>query len=136
MIGVSRDKLSGLDPAHRADYTHNHAAFDRELDDLDRDIRAVLDPLHYRRFMVFHPVWGYFADAYRLVKEPDAPALVTLIKQAKREKVRGIFVQPHFDKRQVAQAIGGGVIAVDPLAPDYADSLHRVARQFAEALQL
>ena len=146
MTGVIRDKLSELDPANRVDYTHNHAAFLRELDDLDRDIHALLDPLRYRKFMVFHPAWGYFADAYGLVqvpieregKEPGARALAALIDQAKKEKIRVVFVQPQFDKRQarqVAQAIGGGVIAVDPLAPNYADNLRRVARQFAEALQ-
>ena len=36
---------------------------------------------------------------------------------------------------QVAQAIGGRVIAADPLAADYVDNMRRVARQFAEALQ-
>ena len=49
-----------------------------------------------------------------------------------------MFVQPQFDKRQarqVAQAIGGTVIAVDPLAADYIDNLRRVGQQFAQALQ-
>jgi zinc transport system substrate-binding protein len=146
MVGAIRNKLSALDPAHRSDYARNHDAFLRELDDLDRDIHALLDPLPYRRFMVFHPAWGYFADAYGLVqvpieregKEPGARTLAALIDQAKKEKVRVVFVQPQFDKRQarqVAQAIGGTVIAVDPLAPDYAGNLRRVARLLAEALQ-
>ena len=33
------------------------------------------------------------------------------------------------------QAIGGVVIAVDPLAADYVDNLRRVGREFARALQ-
>jgi zinc transport system substrate-binding protein len=146
MAGAIYNKLSALDPAHRADYARNHDAFLRELDDLDRDIRILLDPLPYRRFMVFHPAWGYFANAYGLVqvpieregKEPSAQTLAALIDQAKKEKVRVVFVQPQFDKRQarqVAQAIGGTVIPVDPLAPDYADNLRRVARLLAEALK-
>ena len=146
MAGEIRDALSQLDPDHREEYTRNHAAFVRELDGLDRDIRALLDPLENRKFMVFHPSWGYFADAYGLVqvpieregKEPGARALAALIDRAKKEGIRVIFVQPQFDKRQarqVAQAIGGMVIAVDPLAPDYVENLRRVARQFAEALR-
>ncbi len=46
--------------------------------------------------------------------------------------------QAEFDKRQahqVAQAIGGVVVAVDPLAADYVDNLRRVGREFAQALQ-
>ncbi len=49
-----------------------------------------------------------------------------------------VFVQPQFDMsnaRQVAQAIGGVVVAVDPLAADYVENLRRVGREFAQALQ-
>lgn len=99
-----------------------------------------------RSFLVFHPAWGYFADTYGLIqvpiekegKEPGARALVALIEQAKREDVKAIFVQPQFSAtsaEQVARAIGGRVVPIDPLSPDYADNLRAVARQIAEAAQ-
>ncbi len=146
MIGNIRDKLAELAPAHAEEFARNHDAFVAELKALDRDLHALLDPLSNRRFMVFHPAWGYFADAYGLTqvpveregKEPGARALAMLIDQAKRENIKVVFVQPQFDKRsaaQVAQAIGGVVIAVDPLAADYVDNLRRVGREFAQALQ-
>ena len=146
MVGLIRDRLSELDPAHRAEYARNHDAYVRELETLDQEIRALLDPLSHRKFLVFHPSWGYFADTYGLIqvsienegKEPGARALATLIDQARLERIRIVFLQPQFDRRQarqVARAIDGEVIAVDPLAPDYADNLRRVARQFAEALK-
>ena len=146
MAGNIRDALSLLDPAHASDFARNHDAFVAELDSLDRDIHALLDPLTQRRFLVFHPSWGYFADAYNLVqvpiehegKQPGARALSTLIDRARKENIRVVFVQPQFDRRQaqqIAAAIGGKVIAVDPLAPDYIDNLRRVAQQFAQALQ-
>jgi ABC-type Zn uptake system ZnuABC Zn-binding protein ZnuA len=73
-------------------------------------------------------------------KEPGAPTLATPIAQAHKEKIRVPFVQPRLDKRQamqLARAIGAKVIAVDPLAADYADNLRRqVARQLAVALLL
>ena len=146
MVGVIRDKLSALDPTHAADFARNHDAFVAELRALDRELHALLDPLPNRNFMVFHPAWGYFADTYRLTqvpiehegKEPGARALVSLIDQAKEENIKVIFVQPQFDKRQartIAQAIGGTVIAVDPLGVDYINNLRRVGQQFAQALQ-
>lgn len=146
MIGRIRDRLAELDPAHAADFSRNHDAYLADLRALDEEIHELLDPLRNRKFMVFHPAWGYFADAYGLVqvpiehegKEPGARALAALIDRAKAEGVRVIFVQPQFDKRQatqIARAIGGSVIAVDPLAPDYVDNLRQVARQFAAALQ-
>ncbi len=146
MVGVIRDKLTELDSTHEAYFARNHDAYVAELDELDLELRALLDPLPNRKFMVFHPAWGYFADNYGLTqvpienegKEPGARALVALIEQAKRENIRVVFVQPQFDKgqaRQVAQAIGGVVVAVDPLAADYVDNLRRVGREFARALQ-
>jgi len=146
MIGGIRDRLTELAPAHAETFARNHDAFVSELERLDRDLHAQLDPLPNRRFLVFHPAWGYFADAYGLTqvpieregKEPGARALATLIDQAKRENIKVVFMQPQFDKRsatQVAQAIDGVVVAVDPLAADYIDNLRRVGREFAQALQ-
>ena len=146
MVGLIRDTLSELAPVHAAEFARNHDAFVAELESLDHELHALLGPLPNRKFMVFHPAWGYFADTYGLTqvpieregKEPGARALAALIEQAKQEKIKVVFVQPQFDKRQarqVAQAIGGGVIAVDPLAADYVDNLRRVGREFAQALQ-
>jgi zinc transport system substrate-binding protein len=146
MVGQIRDKLAELAPKHAADFARNHDAFVAELDTLDAELHERLDPLSNRRFMVFHPAWGYFADSYRLTqvsieregKEPGARGLAALIDQAKQEKIKVVFVQPQFDERsarQVAKAIGGVVVPVDPLAADYVDNLRYVGRQFAEALQ-
>ncbi len=139
-----RDTLSALDPAHAEDYAHNQARFVAELESLDQEIRSQLQDLPSRKFLVFHPAWGYFAQAYGLTqvpieqggKEPGARTLVTLIEQAKRDQIRVVFSQPESDPRfaeQIARAIGGQVIAIDPLAPDYVANLREVARQIATA---
>jgi zinc transport system substrate-binding protein len=141
-----RDQLIALDPANADDFKRAYAAFADELVALDRDIRQWLAPLRSRRFMVYHPAWGYFADTYELTqvpieqagKEPGAQSLVALIRQARRDKVQVVFVQPQFDRRlagRVAAAIGGRVVAVDPLAADYIANLRRVAQQFVLAMQ-
>jgi zinc transport system substrate-binding protein len=142
MAGNIRDVLTELDPAHGPEYASNYERFAAGLEELDRDIRSILDDPPNRKFLVFHPAWGYFAQTYGLIqvaiekegKEPGARGLGTLIEQARRERVGVIFVQPQFSKRsasRVARAIGGRVATIDPLAPDYADNLRRVARQIA-----
>ena len=141
-----RDMLTELDPAHGQSYADNYTTFAAELDALDRDIRALLKDVTNRKFMVFHPAWGYFADTYDLIqipieqegKEPGARALTELIKRAKRENVKVIFVQPQFNKKsaeQVASTIGGRVVAIDPLSPDYANNLRKAAQLITEARQ-
>lgn len=146
MAGKIRDKLAELDPGNRRDYARNHKAFAAELEALDSEIKTLLADASDRKIMVFHPAWGYFADTYGLIqipiqnegKEPGPRALTALIEQANRERVKIIFVQPQFSQksaRQVARAIGGRVVAIDPLSPDYAGNLRKVARQIAEAVR-
>ncbi len=144
MAARIRDALTDLDPAGGPTYAAGYATFAAELDALDAEIRARLADLPSRRFMVFHPAWGYFADAYGLTqvtiehegKEPGPKALAALIDQARREQVRVIFVQPQFSRKaaaQVAAAIGGRVEVMDPLAADYVANLRQVAQVLAEA---
>lgn len=142
-----RDDLIRRDPEGSALYRANYAAFAAKLEALDRDIRATLTNLKQRRFMVFHPAWGYFAATYDLIqipiesqgKEPGAKALGILIDQAQSQGLRVIFVQPQFDRkaaRTVAEAIQGRVEVLDPLAEDYFANLRRVARLILEAQAL
>ena len=67
---------------------------------------------------MFHPGFGYFADAYGLKQEaveaggrtPAAKQLRVLIEQARADGVKTIFVQPQFAPQSaqvVAEAIGG-----------------------------
>jgi zinc transport system substrate-binding protein len=138
MLVTMREALATADPAGADSYAANQAAYDAELAALDRDLSQQLDGLGQRGFLVYHPAWGYFADAYGLMqvpieyqgKEPGARRLTTLIDQAKASGARVILVQPQFDQRaagQLARAIGGRVELVDPLSPDYAASLRRLA---------
>ena len=146
IAGNIRQALIAVDPVHRSVYDSNYAEFIDELDRLDAAIRGLLEGKKVRRFMVFHPAWGYFADAYGLLqiaielagKEPGARGLARLIDEAKAQGIRVIFVQPQFSRRHaqtIAQAIGGKVVAVDPLAENYAENLLLVANSIAEAVE-
>ena len=134
------------DPAHKDFYQGNLKAFLVELDELDKTISRTFQHLENRRFMVFHPAWGYFAHDYGLQqmpieiegKEPSAKSLAHLIEQAKEKGIKVVFVQKHFSTRtaeSVAHAIGGQVVKVDPLARDYLDNMKRIADTFAEVLR-
>jgi len=139
MAATIRDTLSDLDPAGSEGYRRRFEAFRESLLELDAEIEALLSDLGNRRFMVYHPSWGYFADRYRLKqlpielegKAPGPASLARVIDTAREAEVRVIFVQPQFSERsarRVAEAIDGEVLAVDPLAEDYAANLRRVAR--------
>jgi zinc transport system substrate-binding protein len=136
--------LMAADPAHAGDYARNGRRFRAAVEALDRDLQGILASMKGRRFMVFHPSWGYFADAYGLEqvpievegKDPKPAQLQALIEEARARHIRVIFAQPQFSRRSaalVASEIGGQVVLVDPLAPNWMDNLKQVASQFAAA---
>ena len=139
------DALIELDPAGEAAYERNLAAFLEDLDALDAHLVDALAPVKGKTFMVFHPAWGYFADAYGLEqepielegKDPSGRQIARMIEMAKDDGVRVIFVQPQFSKasaERIAEAISGAVVPIDPLARDYVGNLERVAAAVREAL--
>ena len=139
--------LAEADPPHAAEYAANLAAFLAEIDALDREIRDRLGvPPGTRRdgaprkFMVYHPSWGYFAREYGLEqiaieaegKEPSAQRLIQLIDRGRQEGVRVIFIQGGFPRKSaqvIAEAVGGRVVSADPQERDWAANLRRVAAE-------
>ncbi len=137
-----RDALSEVDPANKALYADNFRQLADELHALDQKIDAMLVELPSRRFMVFHPSWGYFADRYGLQqiaieksgKTPGIRQLGRLIQQARADGIKMIIVQPQFSRRDaetIAREIGGKVVAIDPLAYDIPATLLKMAATLA-----
>lgn len=118
-----------------------------ELESLNAELAALLEPHKGKSVFVFHPSYGYFCDRYGLVqvpvesagKEPTSREFVELVKRAKAEQVRTLFIQPQFSSgaaRNLAQEIGAEVETVDHLAYDYADNLRGFARKIAASLEV
>ena len=138
--------LEAVDPDHRSVYEANYRAFILSLVDLDARLRADFDGLAGAAFMVLHPSWGTFAHAYGLHqipveiqgKDPKPAQLKALIEHARAEGIKVVFVQPQFSAKsaeQIARAIDGRVIMVDPLARDWAANLRHAAEEFKHALR-
>ncbi len=139
------DALIQVDPDGKDLYNENYKKFCTDLDKLNEQLAKSLEPVKGETLMVFHPAWGYFADQYGLKQEaieiegknPSAKQLARMIDEAKKDNIRVIFVQPQFSKAaasNVAQAINGAVVAVNPLSKDYIDNLKAVANKIEAAL--
>jgi len=137
--------LQRADPAHEKDYQENLAHLCKDLDAANADIAKILAPLRGQAFFVFHPAFGYFADAYGLKQEaveaegksPTSRQLGALIERAKAQHVKIIFVQPQFDEHRaqtMAEAIGGSVVRIDPLAKDVLRNLADIAADIKKGL--
>jgi zinc transport system substrate-binding protein len=145
MVPVIADTLGRLDPPGATGYADRARVLRDELLALHEEIAARLAPIRGSTFIVFHPSWGYFADAYGLVqlpielggREPGPRSLAEVIRRGREAGVRAVFVQQQFSQRSalaVAQALGAEVVDADPLALDYVENLRRVSVRMAEAL--
>ena len=136
------EALIDAEPPHESEFRANLAALDTELDALDRHLAASLSPFHGEAFYVFHPAFGYFADAYGLRqesvevegKQPTPRQLFRMIQRARADHVRIIFLQPQFNQQaaaSIADALGGAVMPMDSLAYDVVANLDDIAKKIA-----
>jgi zinc transport system substrate-binding protein len=138
--------LQEVDPANRSEYEANYRAFVTRVGDLDGELQRLFSGREGMEFMVFHPAWGYFAEAYGLRqvpievegKDPKPAQLKKIIDRARERNIKVVFVQPQFSSKsaeQVAREIGGEVAFVDPLAPYWEENLREAAAKFKTAMK-
>jgi zinc transport system substrate-binding protein len=143
---IIMDTLVKISPEHTTLFDANHQAFVGKLDALDGELRSLFSTKEGMQFMVFHPSWGYFAREYGLKqvaiemegKEPKPAELLELIRFARKNGIRVIFVQRQFSAKKasvVAREIGGRVVTVDPLAENWFDNLRHVAKNIHAVVQ-
>lgn len=130
--------LSRQDSNQRPFYEANLKRLKGVLKTLDEELRLALDPYSGRSFLVFHPSWAYFADAYGLHqiaieiegREPSDRELTELQMLAREAAIRTVFVQPQIHGRSArafAQLLDARLETLDPLAADVVANLAETA---------
>lgn len=144
MIDVIADEMAKLDPENAETYKENAKKYIDELDELDSEITEILKNVQNRKFIAFHPAFGYFADDYGFTmyaleeegKEATPKHLEEMIELAKKENIKAIFYQSEVDSNQskaFAEEIGGKTIMLSPLASNYIGNLKEMATTIKEA---
>jgi zinc transport system substrate-binding protein len=145
-VEVIGSSLENLYPEHAATYRANAHRLMERIDELDAQLRSILESKRGMKFMVFHPSWGYFAESYGLVqvpveiegKSPKPAHLKELIELARREQISVIFAQPQLSKKSaevIAREIGAQVVLIDPLGEDWFANMRAVADKMAAAVR-
>ena len=154
-----RDGLIAADPAGKAVYEANAAAYLDKLEALDREIRETIAkiPPERRRIITTHDAFGYFSDAYGVEfvapqgvsteSEASARDVARIITQIKKQKIPAVFLENISNPRllkQIADETGakvGGTLYSDALtdekgpAPTYIDLFRHNIRTLSAALQ-
>lgn len=145
MASTVVDVLSDRRPAFAAEFRRNYAKTVATINAVDADVARDLASVPQRVFMVFHPAWGYFADAYGLRqmaietggKEPSPQDMRRIVDEAREHAIKVIFVQAQFSQRAakaIAGDIGGEVKPLDPLAYDWPANTRAIGAAFAATL--
>lgn len=119
--------LAAADPVRAETYRQNAGAAHARLEALDVEFRSQLAPLPEKRFLAFHPAWGYFAERYGLEqvavveetpgREPTAQELAELVTLVRQTGVRALMSEPQFSPKIVnvlARDLGLAVQEVNP----------------------
>ncbi len=138
--------LAAIDPGRAGEYQRRLAAFLTDVEAAEARIGAALAGFAGRSFVVFHPAWGHFARRYGLEqvaiehegKEPGPARLVALVEEARRRRLKTLFVQPGFPRpgaAAIARQVGARLVTLDPLARDWLANLERTAAALRAALE-
>lgn len=117
MVGVIRDELCKVDPAHADNYKKNAEAYLAKLTKLHEDGKKLLVDKKVRRLISFHEALGYLARSFDLTiaevietgpgDEPSAAHLAHIIKQCQNpsKPIAAITVEPQYPKSTSAAIV-------------------------------
>ena len=139
-----RDEFRRADPAHAEVYRKNCAALLEELGECEKRLKTEMAPYRGRRFYVYHPAFGYFANMFGLRQEAVeldgrevTPAhLAELTRRAKSDRVGVIFVQPQFNPsamRALQRQLRVEVKTADPLRRDVLKNIQELVSELRMA---
>ncbi len=143
MVKKIAETLMKTDPENSEIYKENAEKYCKEIENLDKEITKLLGEKQNRKFIVFHPAFGYFANDYSLTmyaleehgKEADAKHLAEMSDLAKKEGIKSVFYGAETSHRQAeafAEELGGKAVCLEPLSPDYVENLRTMAKTIAE----
>ena len=130
----------------------NQKVYEQRLDDFLQELRVLITQiekdftgLKTRKFLIFHPAFGYLARDYQLEqlslefdgKQPSTQQVSELVKEAREAGIRTIFLQTQYDAHQVEslrQELDGRVVTLDPMAADWMTNLRTMVAQLREAM--
>lgn len=141
-VATIANSLTKRYPANAELYKKNLETLLKDLDALDTDISAILNPLKMRTILVSHPAYAYFCRDYNLKqlsiefegKDPTPLQLTKVLNEARADKIDKVLVQPQYSSkgaRLFATELHAKVIVLDPYSEQYFDAMRQIARSIA-----
>lgn len=143
--------LAEVDPARASRYAANAGTVTARLDALEGEMRAVLEPVRGRPYVVFHDAYHYLEHAFGLnavgsitvspERQPSAARLAELRARIRGEGAACVFGEPQVATKLVATVVEGTKAGVGELDAEGStrmapgpDAYFTLMRQNAKAL--
>ena len=138
------DALIAMDKANKDFYLKNFQKLMNDLLAFDESAKNELAGLKNRKFVVYHPAWGYFAEHYGLEqisierngKEPKIDEMASTVKMIKDENIKVIFADPNRSQKSaqvLASQTGAKVELLDPLGYNLLENLKIAVKAIKDA---
>lgn len=122
-------------PEHELALRANLDEFKSSIEQLDADLKAMLEPVQDKGFFVFHDAYSHFVEHYGLnqlgyftvdpARQPGARHLAQIRQQLQDNEASCVFSEPQFTSavvESITRGISVGQGVLDPLARDIAPS--------------
>ena len=116
-LNVIAAKLSAVDPENAGVYYGNAASAITELDAVEKEINATLDPVRGNSFVVFHDAYQYFENSFEFfaagaislsdASDPSAARIAEVQGRIKNEGIDCILSEPQYNASMVATVLQG-----------------------------
>lgn len=117
MVAAVEHALSARDSAHAARYRANADHVRQRLDDLEAELRSVLQPVRKKPYIVFHDAYQYFEARFDLRsagsitvspdRAPGARRLSAIRKKILDTSAMCVFTEPQFEPKLARAVIEG-----------------------------
>jgi zinc transport system substrate-binding protein len=128
VANVISERLSAVDPAHKADYLKNARAFEAKLDTLTKEFRTGLASCQRKDIVTSHAAFGYLAERFGMRQiainglspdeEPKAAEIAAVSTYAKAHGVTTIYAETLVSPaiaQTVARESGARMASLDPI---------------------
>lgn len=144
-LTVSTNMYNALiahDPKHKDYYLDKFKTLEKTIQQTDSIIKSYIAEAPCKSFIIYHPALSYFAEQYGLHqysievdgKNPTPKQIAELVKKAKQENIRVIFIQEEYDLKNaepIANETGAKIVVINPLSYKWDQELIKIAKSVA-----
>ena len=130
------------DTKHKDYYLDNFKALEKSIQQTDSIVKSYVAEAPTKSFIIFHPALSYFAEQYGLHqysievdgKNPTPRQIAELVKKAKQENIKVIFMQEEYDIKNaepITKETGARIVIINPLSYNWDQELIKIAKAIA-----